>query len=110
MQKIDIKLKINDYNIEEEGILENNILKVKTDKEYIEYDLNNNILLKEDKDLKIEMDFINKEIKYHLLKENKIFSNFFNIISLTNNDKKVIINYQIEQTSFLLEIEYKQKV
>ena len=107
MQKARIKIKINDHIIERIGQLNNNILALKTKEEIIEFDLKNKVLTKKNKDLNIQMDFINKNVTYKLVEENKKFSNKLVIFSLTNTDKQVMINYQIEQADFVLAINYE---
>ena len=107
MQKVRIKIKINDYIIDEIGFLNNNVIQVEASKEIIKFDYKNNVLEKQDNDLRITMDFNNKKIKYELLNENNKFYNKLILLSLTNDNKTVIINYQIEETNFLLKITYE---
>ncbi len=107
MQKVRIKIKINDHIIEGIGKINNNILVLKKDKEVIEFDLKKNILKKENKELIIQLDFIKKTVIYELLEEKQKFSNNLVIFSLTNTDKQVMINYQIEKADFILEINYE---
>ena len=107
MQKARIKIKINDHIIEGIGQINNNILALKKDEEVIKFDLKNNILTKENKELNIQLDFINKLVTYELIEEKQKFSNNLVIFSLTNTDKQVMINYQIEKADFILEINYE---
>lgn len=104
MSKVNAEIKINNHKIKNIGILNNEILKIKTKEELITFDYKNLILKKDNKDLKIALDFKNKEVFYELKEENIQFHNNFIILSLTNDNKQVIINYQIEQTNFLLSI------
>ncbi len=107
MKKAKIKIEINDYIIEKEGIIDNDVLIVEDSKDKITFDNEKLLLIKKNDELIINMDFKNKIIIYELVKENQKFSNNFEIISLTNEHKHVIINYQIEDASFLLKINYE---
>ena len=107
MLKAKIKIEINDYTINQEGIIDNDILIVYDKEEKITFDLKNLILHKENKELIIDMDFNKKKIKYELVTEKRQFSNDFTIISLTNSNNQYIINYRIEETNFLLKINYE---
>ena len=107
MKKISIKIKINDYTIENEGTIDNEVLKVESNNEDITYDLKKQLLTKTNNDLKISLDFKNKVVFYELIKEKQQFSNNFTIFSLTNSPKQVIIKYRIEDTDFYLQIDYE---
>lgn len=107
MQKAHIIIKINDYVIQKQGTIDNGVLKVKDNDDNIIFDIKNQVFTKENKDLKITIDFTNNKVLYELIKENAKFSNNFDILSLTNHDKQVIIIYQIENTDFNLEISYE---
>ena len=107
MQKAKIKIEINDYIIEKEGIIDNDVLVVEDNKDKITFDCKKLLLIKENNELIINMDFKNKSIMYKLVKEKKEFSNNIEIFSLTNEHKHVIINYRIEGASFLLKINYE---
>lgn len=107
MQKINTIIEINDYLIKETGTIDSDILKVKTKNEIITYNLKNNVLEKENNELKLTLDFNNKIVTYYLQELNQKFSSNFTIISLTNSNKQVIIRYRIEETDFLLKIKYE---
>ena len=107
MQKARIKIQINDHIIEGIGQINNDILALKKDEEVIKFDLKNNILTKENQELNIQLDFIKKTVIYELVEETQKFSNNLVIFSLTNTDKQVMINYQIEKADFILEINYE---
>ena len=107
MKKAKIKIEINDYTINQEGIIDNDILIVYDKEEKITFELKNLILHKENKELIIDMDFNKKKIKYELVTEKRQLSNDFTIISLTNSNNQYIINYRIEETNFLLKINYE---
>ena len=107
MKKAKIKIEINDYTINQEGIIDNDVLIVHNKEEKITFDLKNLILHKENKELIIDMDFNKKKIKYEIVTEKRQFSNDFTIISLTNSNNQYIINYRIEETNFLLKINYE---
>lgn len=107
MEKANISIKINDSIIKGIGTKKEDVLELKTEQENIIYNQKQNILTKENNELKIIMDFNNKQIEYILLKENKKFYNNFTINRLTNHNKQVIINYRIENADFNLEINYE---
>ena len=107
VEKIKVKIKINDYIIKELGTIDKGIIRVKNEENSIIFDTNTLKLVKENKHLKIDMDFKEKTLDYTLIPERQKFSSFFTINSLTNRPKQVIINYRIEKEDFLLKIEYE---
>ncbi len=107
MEKASIIIKINDNIIKGIGTKDKYVLTLETQEEKIIYDLHKSILIKENNELKIVMDFKNKQIEYTLIAENKKFHNNFIINRLTNHHKQVIIKYRIEDTDFNLEINYE---
>ncbi len=107
MEKVKIKIKINAYNIEGIGSLNKNILKIKDKEDTIYFNLDLKALIKQNKDLKIVLDFENKLVTYELIKEKQKFSNILRVKLLTISDKQVMINYQIEEESFCLKINYE---
>lgn len=106
MKEAKIKIEINDYTIEGLGTLNKNILSITTD-ETIDFDLENSVLIKKNKDLILTMDFKEKTVIYELVEGHKKFINNFTIFSLTNSNKQVIIRYRIEDADFLLNINYE---
>lgn len=106
MQKAKIKIEINDYTIEGIGFVNKGILSLKQEED-IKFDLTNFILVKKNTDLILTIDFKNKKVIYELVKENKKFSDYFLIFSLTNSNKQVIIKYRIEDADFLLKVNYE---
>lgn len=107
MKKANIKIKINDYIIENQGIIDKEILKVQDKDENIEFDTKNLILTKENTELKITMDFNKETVIYDLIKEKGHFNNKLTTLSLTNSDKQVIIIYRIEDADYNLQINYE---
>lgn len=108
MKKIKVLIEINDYIIKNIGILDNNILKVKDKETDLTFDYEKLILTRENNDLKIIIDFKNKDITYSIKESSQKFFNNFIILSLTNEHKQVIINYQIEKNIFCLKISLEQ--
>ena len=107
MEKIKVKLKINDYIIEKEGIIKNDILIINNNEEIITFDIKKLILTKETKELSLSLDFMKKEVTYKIPEiDNKFSSKILNL-SLTNKDKEYIINYQIEESNFSLNLKYE---
>lgn len=107
MQKVRIKIKVNEHIIEGTGELIDKKLTLKTNKEELEYDLKKSVFTKKNSELIIIMDFLNKKINYTLVNEKKTFTDNLTTFSLTNYNKQVMINYQIDNTSFFLEIKYE---
>lgn len=107
MEKIKVKIKVNDYKIENNGIIENDVLKTKDGKTEVEFDLKKLILLRKNNEIYMLMDFKNGEIIYQIPETSKKFYNNFTILSLTNDDKKVKIIYQMEESNFLCLISYE---
>ena len=108
MKKVKIRIEINDYIIEDQGILDQEILTLKGE-ESISFDLKNLVLSKQNKDLIININFKEKQVTYTLVEENKKFINNLTIFSLTNSNKQVIIRYRIEDADFTLKINYETK-
>ena len=103
-KKVKAKILVNDYNIENKGIIVNEILKVKDNETTILFDYENLILTREDKEKKLILDFKNELLTYSLKElPNKFYSNL-TILSLTNYNKRVMIRYQIEENEFSLSI------
>jgi len=107
MEKVKVKIKINDYIIENKGIIDNEILIVNDNETKLSYDYKNNTLKRENNDYIIVLDFDNKKVKYNLKEVNNEFSNKLTILKLTNHNKQVNIKYEIEEEVFLLDIKYE---
>lgn len=103
-KKVKVKITINDYIIENIGILVNDTLKVKDNNTNILFNYENLTLTRKDKEKEIVLDFKNKQLTYSLKDIPNKFYNNFTLLSLTNNDKQYIINYQIEENKFHLSI------
>lgn len=107
MKKTKIKLNINDLLIEKDGILKDNMLILNSDNENITYILSDNILIKDNSDNIIKLDF-NKNILNCYLKESK--QSFTTNIIVKNkliSNNKINIIYEIENNIFNLNIEYE---
>ena len=107
MKEVNITIIINDEKISEKKKKKKEKLYLKNNDEEISFNIKEKKLTKTNNDLKITIDFKNETIDYELIKENHKFSNNFTVLSLTNNDKEYIINYQIEEQKFLLQINYE---
>lgn len=107
MKKVKVKIKVNDYKIENNGIIENDVLKTKDGTTQVEFDFKNLILSRKNSEIYILIDFKKGEIFYRIPETNKKFYNNFTILSLTNDDKKVKIIYQMEKNNFLCSISYE---
>ena len=112
MQKTKIKLKINDYFLDTTGFLNNNILSFfdkDQNKTEMIVDFTTNRFIRNNSEYKIEIDFNQEEIKYHLKKEDLKFTQNIKTIMLKKNDNEYIINYQIEENPFMLNIKYEEE-
>lgn len=107
MEKVKVKIKINDYIIENKGIIDNEILTVNDNETKLIYDYKNNTLKRENKDYIIILDFNNKKVTYNLKEVNNEFSNKLTILKLTNHNKQVNIKYEIEEEVFHLDIKHE---
>jgi len=103
-KKVKAKILVNDYIVENTGILVNDKLRVKDKDTIILFDYANLTLTREDKEKKLILDFKNELLTYSLKGLSNKFYNNFTILSLTNQDKQVMINYQIEENKFSLSI------
>lgn len=109
MEKIKVKLEINGYTIKDIGILDNSIIFIKEKDISLTYDIKNNILTRENKEMKQTINYKEECFKYLLKDIKKEFSQKFKVLSLTNKDKKVNIIYQIEDSVFNLNLKYETK-
>lgn len=107
MERVEAEIKVNDYIIKSEGIIENNTLKVKDNETLFAFDLKNLILIRENKEIKIIIDFKKEIVTYKVLDTKKEFYNKFTCLSLTNKDKEYNIIYQMEENVFKLSIKYE---
>ena len=112
MQKIKVKLKINDYALNTNGYLNNNILSF-NDKDSLTtniiYDINNDLLIRDNNDITIKIDFNNKIVEYFLKNEKYTLKQDIKIFKLHKNETSIIINYQIEENDFNLELLYEEE-
>ena len=113
MKKVKVNLKINDYELDTFGFLNNDILSFydkDKEKTNIIYSYRDNTLIRDNDSLLIKI-FFNKEkdnISYELKKEKMTFLHNFTNFSLKNIDGAVIINYRIEDTDFRLVLSYEE--
>ena len=114
MKKVKVSLKINDYVLETNGLIKDNILSF-VDKDELKtniiYDYNYNILTRENNEIKIILYFDkeNNNMEYLLKKDNVKFFNNFIKKQLHSDNKAVIINYRMEEENFFLEISYREE-
>ncbi len=112
MKKTKIELKINEYFLNTIGYLNNNILSFfdkDQNKTEMILDLNTNRFIRNNNECKIEIDFNQEEIKYYLKKEDLKFTQNIKTIMLKKNNNEYIINYQIEENPFVLNIKYEEE-
>lgn len=111
MKKIRVKIKINEYKIEKDGMINNDLLTCFDNDELktkITFDFKNEVLTRENKEICIKLNFKNRHLEYTLKEANKTFLNNFIILKLIIKNKEAIINYQIEEENFELKIFYEE--
>ena len=81
MEKVKAKITINDYIIENQGIIDNEILTVNDNETKLSYDYKNNTLRRENNEYIIILDFESKKVTYNLKEVNNEFSNKFTILT-----------------------------
>lgn len=109
-KKIKVNIEVNDYKITNTGTKYNEIISCLDNNDNqtkVTYDLKNNILTRENKELTISIDFTKKQIEYHLKQENKTAISQIKINKLQKLENQITITYQIEDNTFNLKIEYK---
>lgn len=112
MKKVKVSLKINDYKINTYGYINNNILSFKDndkDNTKIIFDFNNNKIIRDNEEINLVIDLNNKINTYKLKKENINFDQNIEINLLQNENNKYIINYQIEDNTFDLYLNYEEE-
>ena len=113
MKKLNIALKINDYKINTTGYINKDIISFKDyKKENTEmiYDLNKDILIRDNKEITIKM-YFNKEtdnIEYTLKEHDKKFFQNLEKIKLLKDETNIIISYRIEESLFNLYLHYEE--
>lgn len=113
MKKLKIALKINDYKINTTGYINKDIISFKDDKKEnteMIYDLNKDILIRDNKEITIKM-YFNKEtdnIEYTLKEHDKKFFQNLEKIKLLKDESNIIISYRIEESLFNLSLHYEE--
>ena len=112
MKKTKIELQINDYFLKSTGYLNKNILSFfdkDQNKTEMIIDFNTNRFIRNNNEIKIEIDFNKEEVEYHLKKEDLKFTQDIKTIMLKKSNNEYIINYQIEENPFVLNIKYEEE-
>jgi len=112
MKKIRVKIEINEYKIEKDGMINNDLLTCFDNDELktkISFDFKNQVLTRENKEIVIRLDFKSHQLEYTLKSVNKTILNNFIILKLIIKNKEAIINYQIEEENFKLKLFYEEK-
>ncbi len=113
MKQVKVNLKINDYELQTTGYLNNNILSFNDkdiNKTNIIYDFNSDTLIRNNDEIMIKLLF-NKEkenVLYELKNNNCKFSNQLTKLSLHKTPTSVIIKYRIENLQFNMELSYME--
>ena len=107
MEKAKIKIQINDYKIENTGIIDNEILMVENNEMKVQYNFKYNLLIRTNSEDTIILDFKNNKFTYIDNNTHTKFSHKLVILKLTNEDKQVNISYQIDEEVFHLYIKHE---
>lgn len=113
MKRINITLKINDYELKTDGFINNEIISFKDKDEKsteIIFDLKSNTLTRENDEIliKIYFDKPKENIEYLLKKENLTFYNEFSNLRLLKKERNIIISYRIEKADFNMILNYEE--
>ena len=107
--KIKINIKVNNYKIENIGTKYKEILNCidnNDNKTEVSFNLKKYILIRENKEIKIQMDFLNKKINYYLKENNKNLTIPITVKDVNEKENQIEITYQTEEEIFNLKIEY----
>lgn len=108
-EKIRVYIKVNDYKINNVGTKQNNEISCidNNDNEtQVIYNLENHSLTRDNKDIKITLDFKNKKAEYDLKQENKSLVSDLEVKKLTKKGKLLNIIYIHNEETFNLKITY----
>ena len=67
------------------------------------------MLIRDNNDITIKIDFNNKIVEYFLKNEKYTLKQDIKIFKLHKNETSIIINYQIEENDFNLELLYEEE-
>lgn len=100
MSKKNIILKINDKIIQTKAIYNNDIYTFTIDNSITKINPKENYIIKDNNDIKINLDFNNKIIFYNIKNNNLTLKTKIKVLKLKNENNEYIINYQIEKEIF----------
>lgn len=109
-EKIKVNIQVNDYKITNTGTKYNEIISCLDNNDNqtkVTFDLKNNILTRENKELTISIDFNTNKIKYHLKQENKTAFQNIKVNKFQKLENQITITYKTENDTFKLKLEYK---
>lgn len=110
MKKVNLKLIINDFVIEEEGFIEENILFFSSDNVKYEFNIEDLVLKRENDEFLSIISFKKeKDNNFYLLKEvSKEIINNLVIKELQVLENMFIIRYEIEEVSYNFSLKYEE--
>jgi len=112
MKKVKVCLKINDYKLEKDGMLNNDILSFQDEDELkteMIYDWNTDRLIRDNDEMKLEINFQKeKEVIYLLKKWNKKLHQKIEVLKWQKEKNKVIATYWIEKEPFDFTLSYEE--
>ncbi len=100
MSKKNIILKINDKIIQTKAIYNNDIYTFTIDNSITKINPKENYIIKDNNDIKINLDFNNNMIFYNIKNNNLTLKTKIKVLKLKNENNEYIINYQIEKEIF----------
>ena len=110
MKQVNLKLKINDFSIEQKGILKDNVLSFKDNNVNYEFNTKELILKRENDEFLSIINFRREEDNnFYLLKEvSKEIINNLVIKELQVLENMYIIRYEIDEMSFNFSLKYEE--
>lgn len=100
MSKKNIILKINNKIIKTKAIYNNDIYTFTFDDSITKINIKENYIIKENKDIKINLNFNDNIIIYNIKSGNLTVKIKIELLKLKKENKEYIINYQIEKEIF----------
>ena len=108
VSKKNIILKINDKIIQTKAIYNNDIYTFTIDNSITKINPKENYIIKDNNDIKINLDFNNKIIFYNIKNNNLTLKTKIKVLKLKNENNEYIINYQIEKDIFKIYLKVEE--
>ncbi len=109
MEKINVYICVNDYKISTAGELCDGIVTCSDGLSKISYDINKKMLIKEDSEIKIVLDFDKCEVRICLAKNDSLFINKMMLKSYCFLENQIRIVYLLDEKIYNLLIMYENE-